>query len=62
MGCLDMTEEEFEEIVDEALSDLPAEIAEKLENVGVVIEDSPSEEQHSRVGIGGGGTLLALYQ
>jgi len=39
-----VTEEEFEELVTEAISSLPKKFKEKMENVVVVIESLPSQE------------------
>lgn len=48
----------FEALVAEALDALPAELAEMVDNVAVLVEDRPSPEQ-----LGGrGGTLLGLYE
>jgi len=39
-----VTEEEFEELVAEAISSLPEKFKEKMENIVVVIESLPSQE------------------
>lgn len=56
-----MTREDFEKLVQEALGELPEEFQEKLENVAVVIEEWPTAEQLSSVGIRPPGTLFGLY-
>jgi predicted Zn-dependent protease with MMP-like domain len=51
-----MQDEEFEQIVNQSLDELPKEFAEQLDNVEVVIEDWPVDENgrpHAR--------LLGLY-
>lgn len=54
---VDVSEEEFEKLVADALDGLPPNLGEMMENVAVVVEDWPTREQ-----IGGrGGTLLGLY-
>jgi len=50
-----MTVEEFEELVEKALEDLPAFFKERLENVDVVVEEWPSQEMAR------GRLLLGLY-
>ncbi len=40
-----MKRDEFERVVEEALDKLPEEIAAHLENVIVIVEDRPTEEQ-----------------
>ena len=51
-----MTNEEFEQLVTEALVNLPIFFKEKLENVDVVVEEWPSPEMAK------GRLLLGLYQ
>ena len=52
---------EFEDVVGEVLDDLPADFAEKLENVEVVVEDWPAKADLEQAGVGKGQTLLGLY-
>ena len=51
----------FEELVEEALTDLPPVWAERLENVDVVVEVWPSTEVLHDVGLGDEDTLLGYY-
>jgi predicted Zn-dependent protease with MMP-like domain len=51
--------EVFEELVADALDSLPAEIAEAMENVEVVVEEEPSAADLAR--LPRGHTLLGLY-
>jgi predicted Zn-dependent protease with MMP-like domain len=57
-----MKPEKFEELVIEALSGLPEEFQNKLENIDVVIAARPTREQLTRMGIKRGTTLLGLYE
>ena len=52
----------FELLVEEALSTIPAEFHEKMENVLVRVQYEPGEEVIQRVGIQTGYTLLGLYE
>jgi predicted Zn-dependent protease with MMP-like domain len=52
----------FELLVEEALSTIPAEFHEKMENVLVRVQYEPDEELIQRVGIKAGYTLLGLYE
>ncbi len=52
----------FEVLVEEALSSLPAEFQEKMENVLVRVQYEPGEEVMQRMGIKAGYTLLGLYE
>lgn len=56
-----MKAKEFEDVVAEVLDDLPADFAEKLENVEVVVEDWPVKNDLEAAGVGKGQTLLGLY-
>jgi predicted Zn-dependent protease with MMP-like domain len=57
-----MERERFEQLVAEALEGLPLEFQRKLENIAVVVEDWPSEEQLSSVGLSHPSELLGLYE
>lgn len=57
-----MEERRFEELVLRALEGLPPEIAERMHNVDVEVQDWPSPEQLAAVGAPSGQTLLGLYQ
>jgi predicted Zn-dependent protease with MMP-like domain len=58
-----MDRTEFEELVREALDDLPDEFAERLENVSVVIEDEPTTDLLRSMGMNPRrDTLFGLYQ
>lgn len=52
---------DFERYVDEALSSIPDEFRERLENVVVRVEDEPSEEELKSAHVPPGHTLLGLY-
>lgn len=58
-----MKREEFEHLVEEALSSLPEEFLNALENIEVVVEDWPSREDLVQAGLDphGRGSLLGLY-
>ena len=56
-----MTREEFEACVEQALADLPEEIASRMDNITVEVADVPTREELRRVGVRGRGTLLGLY-
>ena len=52
---------EFERLVVRAVDSLPPKFLTRLENVDVVVEDEPTEEDLELAGIEPGGTLLGLY-
>jgi predicted Zn-dependent protease with MMP-like domain len=52
----------FEELVADALEELPADIRRLLENVAIVIEDEPTPEQLHDNGLQPDETLYGLYE
>jgi len=63
-GGGELSERRFRELVAEALDGLPAEFAELLDNVAVVVEDEPAPEDLAALGMDPdeGDELLGLYQ
>ena len=53
-----VTRQRFEELVADALDEIPSELAVEMENVAVLVEDWPRADQRPR----GQGTLLGLYE
>ena len=56
-----LTRAEFEKLVARALDELPLFIQEKMSNVEVLIQPSPSRGELQRAGVMPGETLLGLY-
>ena len=57
-----MDEKRFRKLVVEALDNLPKEFAEKLNNVSVVVEDSPTPAQLKSLRLTPRALLFGLYQ
>lgn len=57
-----MDTETFTDMVNKAVEGLPAELAERLDNVAIVVEDMPSRTQLRRSQVEPGNTLLGLYE
>ncbi len=58
-----MTRKEFRRLVTEALATLPPDIASRIENVEVVVEDEPTDAQIRGVGLDPReDTLFGLYE
>ena len=58
-----MTRKEFRRLVTEVLETLPAEFASRLDNVEIVVEDEPTDEQIRRAGLDPrDDTLFGLYE
>ncbi|MDH5468595.1 MAG: metallopeptidase family protein [Candidatus Aminicenantes bacterium] len=56
-----MERERFEELVEEALDELPIKFRKRIQNLAVVVEDKPSREVYERTGSSPFGLLLGLY-
>jgi predicted Zn-dependent protease with MMP-like domain len=57
-----MTLEDFEKLVEEGFDLLPEWVRAKIQNVALLIEDEPSEEDRSLQGLQDDETLLGLYK
>ena len=57
-----MEHSNFEKLVRESVLELPEKIRKAMENVAIVIEDRPSQENLRKVGIRYGNILLGLYE
>ncbi len=55
-----LSEDEFEAVVHEALGEIPQDLAEKIENLDIFIEDYPSPEVQQEMGVSRRG-LLGFY-
>ena len=57
-----MTREQFETLVQEALSDLPQEFLDRLTNVEIAVQEEPTPEDLRSVGLRPDELLLGLYE
>jgi predicted Zn-dependent protease with MMP-like domain len=57
-----MDREEFEQLVAQAVENLPEEFLDRLENIDVVVADQPTPGQMHHLGLERGETLLGLYE
>ncbi|MGA2367449.1 MAG: metallopeptidase family protein [Dehalococcoidia bacterium] len=57
-----MRREKFEELVLDAISNMPEEFKELLENIDIVVEDWPSNSQIKKLGLSNKYELLGLYE
>lgn len=57
-----MDRQRFENLVQQALENLPVEFAQKLENIAIVVEDFPSLSQLSKLNLPPQTTLFGLYE
>lgn len=59
---LDVNEELFSKLVDEAMESLPAEQIENMQNVSIVVSDEPTPEQRVRLKLNRHESLYGLYE
>jgi predicted Zn-dependent protease with MMP-like domain len=52
----------FDDLVASAIDSIPEELAEKLDNVAVTVEEEPPAELLRKMGLGPGVTLFGVYQ
>lgn len=57
-----MRREEFEELVAEGFERLPEWVRKKINNVAILVEDDPSQEDREAEGLADNETLLGLYK
>lgn len=57
-----MSDEDFEKLVKEAVSELPENIRAKMENVAITIDQKPGAEQLQETGVRQNNFLLGLYE
>jgi predicted Zn-dependent protease with MMP-like domain len=57
-----MDRKKFEELVNEGIKDIPQKFLDKLDNVGIVIEDNPTPEQLKKLKIRKNYFLFGLYE
>lgn len=61
-SMLNITDEEFQRLIDEALTELPGNHAKNIENVAILYEDEPTPEQRVKLALRHDQTLLGLYE
>lgn len=59
---IQVSDEEFQKLIDEALAGLPGEHAKNIKNVAILYEDQPTDEQRQKLRLSGNQTLLGLYE
>ena len=62
MAQIEITDNEFDQIISEALDSLPQEWIGRLNNVAIVYEDEPTPEQRTKLKLQCNETLLGLYE
>lgn len=57
-----MTREDFEKVVAEVLDQMPDKFKNAMDNIGIVVEDVPTDEVISKMKLTSPHSLLGLYQ
>jgi predicted Zn-dependent protease with MMP-like domain len=57
-----MNIERFEQLVNEGIKDIPQKFLDKLDNVGIVVEDNPTPEQLKKLKVRKNYFLFGLYE
>lgn len=57
-----VTQEQFEDHINQALDTLPKKYIERLKNVAIVTADAPTEQQRTKLHLHNGQTLFGLYE
>ncbi len=59
---IELTDEEFQHLIDEALTELPGEHAKNIKNVAILYEQEPTPQQRANAKLNPYQTLLGLYE
>lgn len=59
---IQVSDEQFQELINKALSELPGEHVKNIKNVAILYEDFPTEEQRQNTNLHPNQTLLGLYE
>lgn len=59
---IEVSDEEFQRLIDQALSELPGEHAQNIKNIAILYENYPTPEQRQKLQLAGNQTLLGLYE
>lgn len=57
-----LSDEHFQELIDQALASLPGEHAKNIQNVAILYEYEPTPQQRQQLQLRGDQTLLGLYE
>lgn len=59
---IEVDDEEFQRLIDQALTELPGEHAKNIKNIAILYEDVPTLEQRQKLALRHDQTLLGLYE
>ena len=61
-SMLDITDEQFQQLINQALTELPGEHAKNIKNVAILYEEMPTPDQRQKLALRHDQTLLGLYE
>jgi predicted Zn-dependent protease with MMP-like domain len=59
---IEVSDQEFQRLIDQALSELPGEHVQNIKNVAILYDDEPTPEQRDKLSLRHDQTLLGLYE
>jgi predicted Zn-dependent protease with MMP-like domain len=59
---IQISDEDFDRLIAEALDSLPGEHVTNIQNIAIVMQDEPTTEQREKLKLRGDQTLLGLYE
>src|SRR5687767_5402974 len=59
---IEVSDEQFQELIDQALGELPGEHAQGIKNIAILYEAQPTPEQRQKLALRHDQTLLGLYE
>lgn len=59
---IEISDEQFEELINEALVSLPGEHVKRIENIAILMEDDPTPEQREKLKLRDDQSLYGLYE
>lgn len=59
---IDVSDEQFQELINEALESLPGQHVQNIKNVAILYQDEPTPEQREKLALRDDQTLLGLYE
>lgn len=59
---VEVSDDEFQALINQALTELPGEHVKNIKNVAILYEDEPTSEQRLQVNLHDNQTLLGLYE
>lgn len=59
---IDVSDQQFEDLINQAMDELPQEYIKRLDNVAIVFEEEPTPEQRTKLQLKCNDTLFGLYE